>query len=248
MKNIKFEPFVYKQLLPIIAVVFFMIKASYSQEVERRELKEGIERTEIVNFLKVDKKGNIKVNRKGEELTKQAKITIGDTSIIKIKRDKKGVIKYLEQHYYNTDNNDFKKIENYRKNRYWTLSNLKLVPTKQKDVFLWVYEGKMKYYDSFGRLILLENYINDGLQPISITYNYYEDNSIMFILEWKYNELLNVIQYKYPDGKPYDYGDFKNGTGLFIPLNDRDKINISQIHSSLLAFKKFKTVEADQLK
>lgn len=222
----KFELFTRRYILSFITIFFTVVLSTYGQVAEIRELKEVAKRTEIFHFIKEDKNGNSKVDKNGQTITKAREISVGDTIVVKIKKNRNGVIKHLEQHYINPKNSNLMQIEHYKKDRFWILSNLKSVPTKKKNISEYIYEGEYKHYDSSGRLIILEHYKNNELQPMSITYHYYDDNSLKLMLERQENRIWNILEYNYPNGKSYDYGDFKDGEGSFIPM-DGDKIRIN---------------------
>jgi len=64
----------------------------------------------------------------------------------------------------------------------------------------------------------------------TIGIKYYSDGSLKLIAEVKENTYWNILSYKDPEGEDHDFGNFKNGTGSIIHLNDDGDSCLKYMH------------------
>ncbi len=147
-----------------------------------------------------------------------------DTIQIFLKRYKNGEVKKLIQKYYEIKNDTVFVIqEYYKKNKYWELWRYREILKKEKKrstIYENVMDGSQYSYNEKGKIILLEKYNLGKLIEPSIQYNYYTNGEIKYIAEVIGEDFYNFLSYKFPNGEDYDFGDYKNGIGTYINLNE----------------------------
>ena len=148
-----------------------------------------------------------------------------DAVVEKIKRDKNGIIKKLYQFYYEEgpDSSYYQITEEYIINKHWCLWREKEIVKKVKKNYTtlnYVLDGKQYQYDKNGRTIFIAEYRMGKLIEPTIGINYYPNGKIKYVAEGKEDQIWNILDYFYPNGETYEFGDFKNGKGSIIYLND----------------------------
>ena len=147
-----------------------------------------------------------------------------DTFSVQVKYNKQKQIKYLNQSYtVYEENTTYIITEKYKKNKFWTLFRHKEVEKEGRRNRITLYEineGKQYNFNEKGQIIYIFNYHEGEIDEIQIAYKYYENGKLKFIAEIKNNEIWNFIEYRYPNGDKYDFGDPKNGAGTVIHLNE----------------------------
>jgi len=143
-----------------------------------------------------------------------------DTILVKYKTGRNGEIKKMIQEYYtkvNGENYHFE--EDYKKNKYWYLWQYKEINSSNNKIS-YVVDGEQIMYSQKGQIISIQHYSLGEVDEIRLVYEYYPDNCIKYIAEVKKNRYWNFIQFLYPDGTNFDFGNFKNGVGSFTMLDD----------------------------
>jgi len=143
----------------------------------------------------------------------------------KFRSDKKGNITRLDQEFYQVDGDDVYLIhESYKLyQHHWRKYRFKEIryTTDSGGIdYYYQTDGYQVHYDSIGRPIAYNHYIEGEKSQLKRIIEYYPSGQIHFIMEIKDDAYWNVIDYYYPDGKPYDYGDFQNGEGQIIWLDE----------------------------
>lgn len=152
-------------------------------------------------------------------------IQIADTIFVNVKYNKKDEIKYLNQsHLVHENELTYTIAETYKKNKYWRLFRYREeeeIVNKNKSIINEISEGKQYYFNENGQIIYSYNFVNGEIEEISIGYEYYSNGQLKFIAEIKNDDYWNFKEYRYPDGEEYHFGDFKNGVGTVIHLNEK---------------------------
>lgn len=147
-----------------------------------------------------------------------------DSTVYKVKYDKEGAIKFLDQMYYSQVKGElYKFFEVYKKDKYWFIFSAKEVQYKTTDrweKYRYESQGPSFYYDGSGKLVNVFYSENDKALPESYTLTYYPSGQLKDVFEYRKDILYNIVAYYLPDGSPYDFGDFKNGNGHFVDLNE----------------------------
>ncbi len=148
-----------------------------------------------------------------------------DTVLVKVKYSKDKIIQYLEQEYYTTENeNTYLISETYKRNKYWVVHRFKenvLKDKKHSTVLNYVTDGPQYSFNEDGRLESIEQYIDGTMKGFRIFYKYYENGQLKLKAEIKEDKVWNYLVYQYPDGSDYtDFGDYKNGKGTVIHLDE----------------------------
>jgi len=148
-------------------------------------------------------------------------VEAADTFYVKIKYTKDNQIKSLYQQYYYQDGEDFYTvIENYKQDKHWFLSKYKDVLKKEKSrstIYSSEPYGKQFSFTEKGMPFMIGEGDNDETY---LFFEYYENGNLKLVSEVKDDLYWNILEYKYPNGKDYDYGDFKDGKGRITHLND----------------------------
>jgi hypothetical protein len=161
---------------------------------------------------------NIKENRVLRPLIQER-----DTTLVKVEYDKSNRIIYLNQKYQKIIvDTTFIIVETYR-NNFWSLYKFKLVKEVIKDdtIIHRSIDGKQYRFNIDGQITHIDNYINGELDKNSFEVEYYSTGGLKYILKKNNEGSFNYLDYRYPNGKIYDFGDFKNGQGKVIHLNDK---------------------------
>ncbi|MEL6637783.1 MAG: hypothetical protein AAFR05_13615 [Bacteroidota bacterium] len=148
-----------------------------------------------------------------------------DTIRMDLKFDKAGRIKYLEQCYDVIENGKtYVYWEEYRRGRFWYHYRLEEVPTKWKDGEVTASElsteGTQYRYDEEGRIWLVYHFVGDELVEPIYEYGYYANGQLQFIVELRDYQVYNFVEYFDTDGQDFDYGDFRDGVGDFLMLDE----------------------------
>lgn len=147
-----------------------------------------------------------------------------DTMEVRIKYDEAGNIQYLYQSYLSyLDGETYVHREEYRRNKYWTLWQYKEVLKRERrrvSVYEEVIHGKQYQYTGEGQVLFMDIYTFGEADPISLEWDYYPNGNLRYRAEIKEKRYWNFPTYRYPSGEPFDFGDFRNGQGNMIHLDD----------------------------
>lgn len=147
----------------------------------------------------------------------------GDTTLVKINYDKSNRIIYLSQKYQEViKDTTYIVAESYR-NNFWSLYRFKLVKEviANDTITHRIIDGKQYRFNNEGQITHIDNYTNGELDKNSFEAEYYSTGGLKYIIEKNNEGSFNYIDYRYPNGKIYNFGDFKNGQGKVIHLNDK---------------------------
>lgn len=148
-----------------------------------------------------------------------------DTVINKLKYDKTGAIKLLDQSYSQAINDTIRVVnEHYKKNKFWIISQFSEVSKKNKKNYT-VYQnymnGKQYQYYENGQIMFVSEYKMNKQLPTYLSYAYYPNGNLKYITEAKDDAYWNIVVYKYLSGEDYDYGNFNDGIGTITHLDDK---------------------------
>lgn len=148
------------------------------------------------------------------------KVESNDTTHVMVDRNKLGQIIKLSQEFNVVINGvNYLFEEEYKKDKYWYLWRYKDVDLSSKRVIL-IPDGEQFHFNNEGRVIGIQIYKSGKIEEISKEFEYYPNGKIKFVAEVKNKQYWNFILYKYPDGKDFTFGSFKNGKGEFIMLDN----------------------------
>ena len=147
-----------------------------------------------------------------------------DTIVYKLKKNNKGEISYLEQSCMEiVQDTVFETFETYKKGKIWTLFRYREVLKKRKkngDIYKYLADGPQYQFDDEGKIIFYNEYKLGEHMEFSRAYIYYPNGNLKFIAEFKNEDLWNILIYKFPTGEVYEFGDFKDGSGIINHLDD----------------------------
>ena len=151
-----------------------------------------------------------------------------DTVYVKVRRDAKGQIKYLEQAYTAQENGrTYMYGEHYRRGKYWFRTRYleRWENNKRGNAKLGlVCSGSWPEYNQRWQLKRLLTHRNDELENHSYAYSYYPSGKFRFLAEFRNDRVYNFLAYHYPDGRDFDFGDFYDGQGSFQLLTDQGQL------------------------
>jgi hypothetical protein len=142
-----------------------------------------------------------------------------DSTIVKLKMDNDGFIIKLEQQYFENSTEDSYFEEQFKRGKYWALYHYVFNKDKRRRTE-YVLHGPQLNFDEEGKVISMMIY-NMGKEPdVYLSYEYYPDGYAKIISEIKDGRYWNILYYKKPNGTDFHFGDFVNGQGIIIFLND----------------------------
>lgn len=164
-------------------------------------------------------------------------------TVVKLKKNKSGEIKKLNQIIIEVrlaeDSVNIEEIfmieEEYVKDYFWALRTTKGVifkEKKHKTIYEHVLDGTQYYFNKDGRVIYKEQYNKGTKVGQTIGIKYYSNGSLKLIAEVKENTYWNILSYKDPAGEDHNFGDFKNGKGSIIHLNDEGESCLKYMHKN----------------
>ena len=147
-----------------------------------------------------------------------------DTLEVRVQYDDDGSIRYLFQSYMSYKNGTtYVHDEEYRKGKFWTLWQYQEVLKKERrrvSVYKPVLHGPQRQFTMDGHPLYQEEFELGTALPVFREWEYYPDGALKYVAEVKDKRYWNYLNYYYPDGTVYDYGDFHNGTGRVVHLDD----------------------------
>ncbi|MEL7425186.1 MAG: hypothetical protein AAFN81_19525 [Bacteroidota bacterium] len=147
-----------------------------------------------------------------------------DTVDVRVQYDDDGSIAYLFQSYLSYDNGlTYIHQEEYKKDKYWTLWQFMEVLKKERrrsSVYKPVLHGKQYQFTMDGYPLFLDEYELGVANDVFQEWEYYPNGTLKYIAEIKDKRYYNYLAYYYPDGSTHDFGDFRNGTGTVVHLDD----------------------------
>lgn len=162
-----------------------------------------------------------------KELGNKPGLEFRDSMIYRHKLNKNGEIKHLIQYidvYHDEAKGEFTMIkESYKRGKYWEVLRMESQLQKQKKnstYYIWLRHGKQFYFDEEGKIIAVYAYDMGNIVFPTIEIYYYPSGELKFITETKVNGDWNITSYKYPNGDDYSFGDFVDGQGKIIHLNN----------------------------
>ena len=146
-----------------------------------------------------------------------------DSVVWKVKYDKSNRIKKLDQEYHiQEDSLNFVEYENYKRDKHWFVWTAKEVKARENgkyEIYKYLPVGWSYHYDTTGHLKSVYLYENNKISDVYYLITYYPSGQLKDIFQYKKHVLHNIVEYYYPDGSPYEFGNFKNGNGQYIDLN-----------------------------
>ncbi|MEL6656838.1 MAG: hypothetical protein AAFY48_16745 [Bacteroidota bacterium] len=147
-----------------------------------------------------------------------------DTVDVRVEYDDDGSIAYLFQSYLSYRNGvTYIHQEEYKKDKYWTLWQFMEVLKKERrrsSVYKPVLHGKQYQFTMDGYPLFIDEYDVGSANAVFQEWEYYPDGTLKYIAEIKDKRYYNYLVYYYPDGSAHDFGDFLNGTGTVVHLDD----------------------------
>lgn len=147
-----------------------------------------------------------------------------DTMEVRVRYAEDGAIQYLLQTYLSYQNGEtYLHEEEYRKDKFWTLWQYKEVLKKERrrvSVYQPVAHGPQLQYTEQGQILYVDNYDLGEPNPVSLEWEYYPNGSLKYVAEIKDKRYWNFRTYYYPSGEAYNFGDFHNGQGMVIHLDN----------------------------
>ena len=125
---------------------------------------------------------------------------------------------------YERDGHFYRIQESYKKGKYWEVSRYKEVLKKKRNrgaVYKQVLDGFQYSFDDNGKVLYISNYKLDEFQDSYFLFEYYPNGEIKYIAEGRDDLFWNFLEYKFPDGTFHDFGDFKDGEGVVLHLDDK---------------------------
>ena len=151
----------------------------------------------------------------------------GDSLVLLLKRDRNGEIKKLEQSYWlegDWPKKGTKLIETYKRDSYWYVNQYyeeEIWKSPKKGQITYKMQGVQKNFWPDGFIRYAQYFDKGEVSEYWLEYEYYPNGNPKMIWEIKQDTFWNVLEYYWLDGTPFeDYGDFKDGEGKLIFLND----------------------------
>ena len=147
-----------------------------------------------------------------------------DTVAVTVKYNDDGSIRYLFQSYLSyKDGKTYIHDEEYRKGKYWTLWQFVEVLKKDRrrvSVYQPVLHGQQYQFTMDGQPLYKEEFEMGTAKPVFQEWEYYPNGTLKYIAEVKDKRYWNYLSYYYPDGTAHDFGDFQDGVGTVLHLDD----------------------------
>lgn len=154
-------------------------------------------------------------------------------TIERLRKNRKGEIIRLEQITLEQRKDTLiRTAESYKKDKFWKIWTIRNIIHAEVDVIkepedyyvIKEVDDKMQDYDQDGKL-MYESFIVEGVPKATyFRYYYYPNGNLKMIAEIKDEEILNILSFKNIDGTKHDYGNYKNGSGTIVWLNDKGEI------------------------
>ncbi|MEL6637784.1 MAG: hypothetical protein AAFW73_11800 [Bacteroidota bacterium] len=151
-----------------------------------------------------------------------------DTVYVKVRRNGRGQIKYLEQAYTVRENGrTYICGEHYRLGKQWFRT--RFLETREqnkrgKAKLVLTATGSWPEYNQRGQLQRLFNYQNDEKSDRYHAYSFYPDGKFRFLAEFQEEKIQNFLAYHYPNGREFDFGELSNGSGSYRLLDDQGRL------------------------
>ncbi len=147
-----------------------------------------------------------------------------DTMSVMARYTKDGTLFYLHQSYLSYEGGEtYVHYEEYRRNRFWTLWQYKEVLKKERrrvSTYQELSHGPQYQFTEDGKLLYLNHFELGEEDPITKYWEYYPNGAVKFVAEIKDNKYWNFLEYYFPSGDKHEFGDFSNGQGVFVHLDD----------------------------
>lgn len=147
-----------------------------------------------------------------------------DTVSVMTRYDKDGTLFYLHQSFLSYEKGEtYVYYEEYRRNRFWTLWRYKEVLKREKRrtaIYDEILDGAQYQYTEEGLPLYYDQYELGEEISTTIAWEYYPDDELKFVTELKDGSFWNFLEYYLPSGEVHDFGDFHDGQGVVIHLDD----------------------------
>ena len=144
----------------------------------------------------------------------------GDTTAVKVRYDQSGQIVFLSQKYQEVHGDTTYVItESYRKD-FWSINRFRNITEVlgNDSIVHRSIDGKQYQFNRNGQITHVDNYVNGDQMEGSFELEYYPNGALKF----RYEVVTkNYVDYRFPNGDKYDFGNFKNGQGKIVHLNSQ---------------------------
>lgn len=172
-------------------------------------------------------------NSFGQNLTldlRVLKISDHESSVInRIKKNRKGEMVRFEQTIHKQQKDTLTRIaETYKKDKFWTVRTTRDIIHSEKDIIkeaedyyvVKEIDETVQEFDQEGKILYDYLYIAGVPKSTYLGYYYYPNGNLKMVAELKGETIWNIILFKNIDGRRHDFGNYKDGSGTIIWLND----------------------------
>lgn len=147
-----------------------------------------------------------------------------DTISVMARYTKEDSLFYLHQSYLSyAEGETYVYYEEFRKNRFWTLWQYKEMLKRERrrySVYEEVLDGPQWQFTEDGKPLYYNHFTMGSEHPITRYWEYYPSGALKFVAEIKDDDFWNFLAYYRPSGEQHDFGDFADGTGTVLHLDD----------------------------